>query len=300
MGILDSLVAKLLPFTPKSVVRIVARRYIAGVTVNDAVKTVARLNSAGAVATVDLLGEFVKSRDVAARETEHVVHLIDEIARTGVKSGVSVKLTSFGLDIDPQFCRANLRQILQRGKDRKIFVRIDMENTPYTDETIAIAREMWGEFPGGVGIVLQAYLRRTLNDVAELAPTGISFRLCKGIYVEDESVAFKDRDEIRESYVACLNAMFDNGCFVGIATHDDALIDAARAIVAERNLGGDAYEFQMLLGVRESKRDELIREGHRMRIYVPFGEDWYGYSIRRLKENPAVAGHVLKAIFTGD
>ncbi|MGE3802997.1 MAG: proline dehydrogenase family protein, partial [Candidatus Kapaibacterium sp.] len=196
--------------------------------------------------------------------------------------------------------RANLRQILQRGRDLKIFVRIDMENTPYTDETIAIAREMWEEFPGGVGIVLQAYLRRTLNDVGELAPTGISFRLCKGIYVEDESVAFKDRDEIRENYVACLNAMFDNRCFVGIATHDDVLIDAARAIVAERNLSGEAYEFQMLLGVREAKRDELIREGHRMRIYVPFGEDWYGYSIRRLKENPAVAGHVLKAIFTGD
>lgn len=300
MGILDSLVAKLLPITPKSVVKVVARRYIAGITIEDAVKTVARLNSAGAVATVDLLGEFVKSRDVAARETEHILHLLDEIANSGVKSGVSVKLTSLGLDIDPQFCRTNLRKILEKGRELQIFVRIDMENTPYTDETIAIAGEMWSEFSKGVGIVLQAYLRRTLDDIHHLAPTGISFRLCKGIYVEDEAVAYKGREEIRANYVACLKTMFDYGSFVGIATHDDVLLDAARAIIAERNLTGDSYEFQMLLGVRESKRDELIREGHRMRIYVPFGEDWYGYSIRRLKENPAVAGHIMKAIFTGD
>ncbi len=297
---LNALVAKLLPITPKPIVKIVAQRYIAGVTIDDAMGTVARLNDAGATATVDLLGEFVKSREVAARETEHILQVLDRIAATGVRSGVSVKLTSLGLDFDPAFCRQNMRRILAKGKTLDIFVRIDMENTPYTDETIAIAEEMWKEFPGGVGIVLQAYLRRTLGDIGRLAPSGISFRLCKGIYVESETVAYKGREEIQQNYIACLNAMFDHGSFVGIATHDDVLIDAARRIVRERNLGHGNYEFQMLLGVREAKRDELIAEGHRMRIYVPFGEDWYGYSIRRLKENPAVAGHVFKAIFTGD
>lgn len=300
MGMLNSLVAKALPLTPKPIVRIVANRYIAGVTVDEAMQTVARLNRLGALATVDLLGEFVKKKEVAARETGHILTIIDRIVESDVKSGVSVKLTSLGLDIDPQFCRDNIRRIIAKGKEKGVFIRIDMENSPYTDETIAIGREMWEEFPGKVGLVLQAYLRRTWQDVQELGPTGISFRLCKGIYVESEKIAYKDRREIQENYMKCLRSMFDYGCFVGIATHDDVLLDGARDLVRERDMQRDDYEFQMLLGVRESRRDELINEGHRMRIYVPFGEDWYGYSIRRLKENPAIAGHVFKALFTGD
>lgn len=300
MGLLDWLVAKALPITPRRIVKIVAQRYIAGETVEDAMNTVARLNREGAMGTVDVLGEFVKNRDVALHETDRSITVIEEIHRRNLDSGLSVKLTSLGLDIDSTFCRENVRRILKRAAELDIFVRIDMENSPYTDETLAIARQMWAEFPGNVGVVLQAYLRRTLDDIHALAPLGMSFRLCKGIYVEAEEIAYKGREGVQQNYLRCLDALFDHGSYVGIATHDDVLIDGARKIIADRALPPTAYEFQMLLGVRDAKRRELITEGRKMRVYVPFGEDWYGYSVRRLKENPAIAGHVFKAIFTGD
>jgi proline dehydrogenase len=175
-----------------------------------------------------------------------------------------------------------------------------MENSPYTDQTIELFRRVRREFPNNVGIVLQAYLRRTENDIRTLAAEGANFRLCKGIYVESETIAFKGREEIQENYLKCLGIIFDHNCYVGIATHDDVLIDGARKMIAKRGLTREQYEFQMLLGVRDGKRRELIAQGHRLRVYVPFGQDWYGYSVRRLKENPSVAGHVFKAIFTND
>lgn len=300
MRLFDRLIAKTLPFAPRPLVKVVAKRYIAGETLDEAMSTVAALNTAGALGTVDVLGEFVKSREVASAETLHSIEVLEAIRSSNVKSGLSVKLTSLGLDIDPQFCRDNLRRILMRAKELGIFVRIDMENTPYTDETLKIGGEMREEFGDGVGVVLQAYLRRTLQDIKTLAPLGMSFRLCKGIYVEPEELAYKGREEVQQNYLRCLREILDHGCYVGIATHDDVLIDGAREIISERGLDRSEYEFQMLLGVRESTRDELIAQGHKMRIYVPFGEDWYGYSIRRLKENPSIAGHVFKAIFTGD
>lgn len=300
MRLLNALIAKTLPFAPRSLVKVVARRYIAGETLQEAMKTVAQLNSEGALGTVDVLGEFVKNRDVALHETDRAIEVLEAIRSNGVQSGLSVKLTSLGLDIEPAFCRENLRKILGRAQQLGIFVRIDMENSPYTDETIAIAREMRDEFGEGVGIVLQAYLRRTLDDIHTLAASGMSFRLCKGIYIESEEIAYKGREEVRQNYMRCLEAIVDHGCYVGIATHDEVLVDAARKLIRERNLTSRNYEFQMLLGVRDQQRKELIAEGHKMRVYVPFGEDWYGYSVRRLKENPAIAGHVFKAIFTGN
>jgi proline dehydrogenase len=180
------------------------------------------------------------------------------------------------------------------------FVRIDMENSPYTESTLALFRRVHAKYPDNVGIVVQAYLRRTEEDVRQLAADGVNFRLCKGIYVEPESIAFQGREEVQQNYLKCLRIMLDHNCYVGIATHDDVLIDGARDLVSERKLMRDQYEFQMLLGVRDPKRRELIAQGHRLRVYVPFGKDWYGYSIRRLKENPAVAGHVFRALFTGD
>lgn len=300
MKLLDSLISAVLPFTPKPLVRVVAKKYIAGETLNDAMTTVTRLNHEGAMATVDVLGEFVKSPDVARQETNNNIAVIEEITRRGLDSNLSVKLTSLGLDIDKEFCWENLRRVVETAARTHNFVRIDMENSPYTDSTIELARRAQSEFPGHVGIVLQAYLRRTQQDIRQLAAEGMHFRLCKGIYVESETIAFKGREEIQQNYLDCLNIIFDHGCYVGIATHDDVLIDGARTIVAERKLTRDQYEFQMLLGVRDNKRRELIGQGHRLRVYVPFGRDWYGYSIRRLKENPSIAGHVFKAIFTGD
>lgn len=299
MRLLDSVIAKTLPFAPKALVKVVAKRYIAGETLQDAMETVAQLNEQGALGTVDVLGEFVKSREIATFETNRAVDVLQAIRSSNVRSGLSVKLTSLGLDIDPGFCRDNMRRILTRARELNIFVRIDMENSPYTDETLAIGKEMREEFGTGVGVVLQAYMRRTLSDIHALAPTGMSFRLCKGIYIEPEEIAWKGREEVRQNYLRCLQAILDHGCYVGIATHDTVLIDGAKKMIAERNLTSAEYEFQMLLGVCEQERQKLIAEGHKMRVYVPFGEDWYGYSIRRLKENPAIAGHVLKAIFTG-
>ncbi|MEO5931305.1 MAG: proline dehydrogenase family protein [Candidatus Kapaibacterium sp.] len=300
MGLFNSLISNVLPYAPKAMVRIVAKKYIAGETLNDAMRMVATLNAEGAMATIDVLGEFVERSDVAKQETETSVKVLEEITRRKLNSNLSVKLTSLGLGIDTEFGYNNLRRVVARAAELGNFVRTDMENSPYTDRTIELQQRIRKEFPNNVGIVLQAYLRRTEDDIRLLAPEGTSFRLCKGIYVEPEAIAFKGREEIQQNYLKCLELIFDHGCYVGIATHDDVLIDGARRIIARRGLKPDQYEFQMLLGVREAKRRELIAQGHRLRVYVPFGQDWYGYSIRRLKENPAVAGHVFKAIFTGD
>ncbi len=300
MGLFNSLVSTALPYTPKPIVRLVARRYIAGETLNDAMGTVRRLNSEGAMATVDVLGEFVQNADVARHETETAVAVLREIKRSALDSNLSVKLTSLGLAIDKEFGYQNLVRVVETAASLGSFVRIDMENSPYTSDTIELYRRVREQFPGHVGIVLQAYLHRTENDVRQLAAEGAHFRLCKGIYVESESIAFKDREAIQRNYLTCLSIMLDAGCYVGIATHDDVLIDEARRMIAERNLSRESYEFQMLLGVRDPKRRELIAQGHRLRVYVPFGRDWYGYSIRRLKENPSIAGYVFKAIFTGN
>jgi proline dehydrogenase len=300
MGLFNSLISNMLPYAPKAMVRVVANKYIAGETLNDAMKTVSQLNGEGAMATMDVLGEFVESSALAREETEHALKVLDEIALRKVDSNLSVKLTSFGLGIDTEFAYENLRKVVTRAAELGSFVRIDMENSPYTDRTIALLRRIRKEYPDNVGIVMQAYLRRTEGDIRMLAAEGVNFRLCKGIYIESESIAFKGREEIQQNYLKCLELIFDHGCYVGIATHDDVLIDGARAIIARRGLKRTEYEFQMLLGVREQKRRELIAQGHRLRVYVPFGKDWYGYSIRRLKENPSVAGHVFKAIFTGD
>ncbi len=300
MGLVDSLIAATIPYAPRSIVRLVAARYIAGESVNDAMNTATQLNREGAMTTVDVLGEFVNQPEIAREEMRQSIAVLEEIDRRKVESNLSVKLTSLGMAIDPEFCFENLSRVVGRAAELGNFVRIDMENSPYTETTISLYRRIRESYPAHVGIVLQAYLRRTQQDVRDLATEGANIRLCKGIYVEPEAIAFKGREEIQRNYLACLRLILDNNCYVGIATHDDVLIEGARELIAERRLMRDQYEFQMLLGVRDPKRRELIAQGHRLRVYVPFGEDWYGYSIRRLKENPAVAGHVFRAIFTGD
>ncbi len=300
MGFFNSLISNALPYAPKGLVRVVAKKYIAGETLNDGMKTAARLNQEGTMATMDVLGEFVESSEIARRETDESIRVLEEITRRKVDSNLSVKLTSLGLAIDKEFAYGNLLRVVEKAAELGNFVRIDMENSPYTDATIELLRRVHRLYPKHVGIVLQAYLRRTEQDIRQLAAEGVTFRLCKGIYIEPESIAFKGREEVQRNYLKCLGIIFDRGIYVGIATHDDVLIDGARKMIAERGLGRDQYEFQMLLGVRDAKRRELVAQGHRLRVYVPFGRDWYGYSVRRLKENPAVAGHVFKAIFTGN
>lgn len=296
MNFLNTLVVKTLPFIPKPIVGTVARRYIAGETLADAMNTVRYLNSGNAMATVDVLGEDILTQDQAIDSKYHSVEVLNAIAKHSLDSNLSVKLTSLGLKMEKQFCIGNIDEIVMTAKRQNNFVRIDMEDHTCTDDTLETYRVMRSRH-NNVGIVIQAYLRRSESDIRALAAEKANVRLCKGIYNEPPEIAIKDRAGIQQNYLTLLRILFDAGCYVGIATHDDVLIDGAKAMIDEMKLQKHQYEFQMLLGVRDEKRKQLIADGHRLRVYVPFGHDWYGYSVRRLKENPQMAGHIVKAMF---
>ena len=285
-SLLDRAVVTLLPAVPKPVVRRLSSRYIAGSELEDARRVVTRLNAKGKLATVDVLGEVITSAEEAAAITRAYLDVLDMLDADGLDANVSVKLTGLGLLLDPSLARENLKAIAARGT----FVRIDMEDSSTTDATLDLFRSLVAEGYENLGVVLQAALRRTVDDARALA--GANVRLCKGIYLEPPDIAYEDFDEIRSSFVAVLRALLDAGCYVAVATHDDWLVDRALELLDERGLGPEEYEFQMLLGVREELGDELVREGHRLRIYVPFGRQWYEYSLRRLQENPKIAGYV--------
>jgi len=298
MNLFSKLIAWSLPIIPKPIIRRVSARYIAGDTLADAVHTVRALNNEGAMATVDVLGEYITSLHEATINTRYACEVLGKIAHEKIDSNLSIKLTSLGLALDEIECEKNVRIILGAGKTHgNNFVRFDMENSPYTTQTISLYEKLRSEF--NIGVVLQAYMRRTEDDIKKLIAGGVTnIRLCKGIYNEPEEIAFKKKDEIRNNYLKCLELALSHGVYVGIATHDSFLIDEAKSIINSLGLKREQYEFQMLLGVTEPMRRQLIAEGYRLRVYVPFGADWYGYSVRRLKENPAIAGHIFKAMFT--
>ncbi len=299
MSLFNSLVVATLPIIPKRIVKAVAQRYIAGDALADAVAVTQDLMRKGACSTIDVLGEFVSSRERATSETASQAKVIDAIRDNGLNSYLSVKLTSLGLDIDQDFAYANLRSLVERAKSFGLFVRMDMENTPYTDVTLDFYRRLRTEGFDNVGVVIQAYLHRSESDIRSLLDYAPSVRLCKGIYVEEASVAIKDPDGIRANYRKLLGLLLSSDARTHIATHDEQLIVDAERQVQQTRPTRENVEFQMLLGVREDRRDSLIKSGQRVRIYVPFGDDWYGYSTRRLKENPQVAGYVAKAVLTG-
>jgi len=296
MHLLNRLVVAAIPAIPRPMVRYFAGRYIAGETVQDAVNTVRALNAEGVCATLDVLGEDITRRDEAETSREQSNGVLRTIAREKLYSNLSIKLTSLGLKLDRQLCTENVREILKVASDLNIFVRFDMEDSTCTSETIAIFRTLHGEFPN-TGIVLQAYMRRSADDVLALLGDRPNFRLCKGIYKERKEIAFQSREEVQQNFTRLLDMMLKRNAYVGIATHDTVLVDAAEEFIRTMGLRKDQYEFQMLLGVRPELRKRLVREGHRVRLYVPFGEHWYGYSTRRFKENPEVAGYVVKALF---
>ena len=296
MRLFDSLIARTLPAVPRPVVRHFADRYMAGEKLSDAVDTVRRLNRRGAAATVDVLGEFVTERSQATDTVRQYLALLEAIRDNALDSHVSIKLTALGLEIDPRFARENLAPVVAAAADQGTFVRIDMEDSRHTDETLRIYRELREAGNDGVGIVIQSYLRRAMGDVRDLRDLAPRVRLVKGIYVEPAAVAYQDPAQINRSYVDLLEELIDGGSHVAVATHDESLITAAQRIARERGLSRDGYEFQLLLGVKEHLRDRLIGSGERVRIYVPFGEAWYGYSVRRLKENPSIAGYVAKDV----
>ena len=298
MSVFNRMLVTGLPAVPKPVVRRVASRYVAGEDLADAVRVVRSLNQQGAMATVDVLGEEVSEREKATAAVEEYLRVFEAIDREKIDSNVSIKLTMLGLKIDEGFCRDNVARIVETAKRFNNFVRIDMEDHTTTDATIRIYRELHARY-GNLGVVLQAYMRRTLRDIGELPKQGASVRLCKGIYVEPRRIAWKGYETVRHNYVQALDKLFTQGVYVGIATHDEYLACAASALIDKHGLPRDQYELQMLLGVDEELRRILIESGHRLRVYVPYGRDWYAYSIRRLRENPEVARHVLRAMMSG-
>ncbi len=297
MSLLNKLVVTALPIIPKAVVGQVAKRYIAGTTLPDAVRMVKSLNERSMMATMDLLGEDITQISEAAEVHAGIRGMFDTIRDNRLQSNVSVKPTQLGLKLDPEACYQRIREIVVQARDQANFVRIDMEDATTTDLTLDMYRRFRKEGFTNLGIVIQAYLRRSQADVATLLKDGLNVRLCKGIYNESPAIAFKDREEIRENYKALLRMLLDGGAYVGIATHDDVLIDHAIDELKKRSMRTDQYEFQMLLGVRENRRDQLVAAGHRLRVYVPYGEQWYAYSTRRLKENPHMAWYITKALF---
>jgi proline dehydrogenase len=292
MAILDRAIVRTLPAVPKPIVRRISARYIAGTHVEDACRTVERLNAEGKTATIDVLGEEITTWEEARHigyEYENVFRVIDE---RGLDSNVSVKLTALGLKLDYGLCREITERLVRQAAERGNFVRIDMEDSSCTDDTLRLYRELREAGLDNVGVVLQAYLRRTLDDIDALSDLTPNVRLCKGIYVEPEEIAYHGFEEVRENLVRALDALLARGSYVGIATHDEWLLEEGTRLVAEHGRSHADYEFQMLLGVRPERATQLVEEGHRLRIYVPYGEQWYAYSLRRLQENPKIAGYI--------
>jgi proline dehydrogenase len=298
----NKFIAAILPYFPKKFVWIFSHTYISGETIEDAMRVSKDLNSKGVKVTLDVLGEFIETLDEAEANMKEYLNTIDTSYKNGIDGNFSVKPTSFGLLIDKEACYRYVREILAHAAGYKGFIRIDMEDSPCTDMEIELFRRLKKEFPSNVGIVIQAYLKRTLDDIKSLSDLNseaapLSFRLCKGIYVEPAAIAFKQYEEINKHYLEDLEYMLKNKIHVGIATHDKPLVDGAYELLKKYSVPKNLYEFQMLYGVTPKLRESIVNDGHSMRVYVPFGEKWFGYSTRRLKENPKMASDIIKAIF---
>jgi proline dehydrogenase len=279
-------------------VRRVSSRYIAGDTIDEALSVVRRLNDEGFMATLDVLGEFVNSPEEAWKAAEEYRSVLRQIHAQKLDSNVSLKLTQMGLKLDVDLCHQVTRSVVQEAFDLGSFVRLDMEDSTCTDDTLEVYDRLRTEF-SNVGCVIQAYLKRSMEDVRKLTAHRANVRLCKGIYVESPEIAIKDPLGINANFERLLREMLVGGSYVGIATHDYRLVEAAYRIIEELKLDRSAYEFQMLLGVTEALRASILERGHRLRVYVPYGSQWYAYSLRRLKENPQIVGYAVKAMFNG-
>ena len=290
--LLDRALVRLLPAVPKPVVRRISERYIAGEELADAVRVVRRLNAEGKLATIDVLGEEMGTAEEARSIAEAYEQALDAFDRERLDSNISVKPTALGLKLGYDVCRANLEELVEHAAGRGNFVRIDMEDSSTTDDTIRMYHELRAAGHENVGLVLQARLKRTVEDVRALAELTPNVRLCKGIYLERPEIAYRDYDAVRTNFVHALEELWNAGCYVGVATHDESLLEQAQQDARTRGLGREDYEFQMLLGVRPALGDALIRAGHRLRIYTPFGRHWYAYLLRRLQENPRIAGYI--------
>ncbi len=298
MSIFDKLVVWTLPFVPRFFVRQVANRYIAGTTLDDAMRVVRDLNQQGCMATLDVLGEHITNREEAETAVQEYIKALHRIQSEKVDSNISVKLTLLGLKLSVDFCLENMRRLVQEAKNLNNFVRIDMEDSSCTTDTLKIYSELRKDFTN-VGFVIQAYLRRSVRDIREQIRLNgkINVRVCKGIYVEPRQIAYKDKQIINMNFMWLVEELLRHGNYVGIATHDEKLVWSSYRLIDELKLTPQEYEFQMLLGVDEPLRRLILQDGHRLRVYVPYGKRWYEYSVRRLKENPKIAGYVARNFF---
>ncbi|TRX70838.1 proline dehydrogenase family protein [Carboxylicivirga sp. M1479] len=298
----NKLIAGLLPHFPKKFVWVFSKKYIAGETIAEAIAASKALNENNMSVTVDLLGEFITNLDQARHSKEEYLEIIDRFEGDKIEGTYSLKPTSFGLLLDEDVCYQHIREIVQKAASYDRFVRIDMEDSKCVDLEIELFRKLKAEFPKNVGLVVQAYLKRTLKDLEDLMDlhteeTPVNYRLCKGIYVEPKEIAYKQYEEINEHYLEDLEYLLKNKVHVGIATHDKKLVDGAIKIIKENNIPNEQFEFQMLYGVTPELRQQVLDKGYKMRVYVPYGKDWFGYSTRRLKENPKMANHIIKSLF---
>jgi len=298
MGLFSKTITSILPFIPQSWIRPFAMKYVAGEDSSAALGTVHKLNEQGFSVTLDLLGEHTESVEKSEVVTGIYCDLYNEIFTRKLDCNISLKLTHLGLGFNDELAKKNLIEILSKAEEHQNFLRIDMENSPFTNETLELV-EMCKSKYRKVGPVLQAYLRRSENDLKQLITNDLNIRICKGIYRESSEIAFQDKEEIRTHFIRLVQSALSGGAYAGIATHDLYLIDSLETWIRNKEIPRDRYEFQVLYGVPMKGRvKKLKREGHKVRIYVPFGDEWYDYSIRRLKENPNIAGYILKNLFT--
>jgi len=292
----------MLPYFPKKFVWLFSKRYIAGKTIQDAVKESRKLNREGIMVTVDLLGEFITNLDQAEENKKEYIEIIETFEKENIDGNYSLKPTMFGLLLDEDVCYKNIREIVAKSYEYNNFVRVDMEDSQCVDKEIKLFRKLKKEFPESVGLVFQAYLKRTLSDIKGLEDLStksnpVNYRLCKGIYVEPAEIAYKQYDKINEHFLTDLEYMFEKKMYPGIATHDKPLVNGAYELIEKHKVPKEMYEFQMLYGVTPELRKSIVEKGHRMRVYVPYGSQWFAYSTRRLKENPKMASLIIKALF---
>lgn len=278
---------------------LIARRFVAGESLPEAIEAVRRLNGRGLSASLDILGENLRDRSAVEAARDDYVRLLDQIARSGVNSNISIKLTMLGLDLDQGLCEENLRAVLEAGRERDNFVRVDMEGSRYTAATLEIFHRVFRDYPRWVGAVIQSYLRRSRADVRELNRVGARVRLVKGAYREPAAIAFQRREEVNRSFDELMEELLAEGNYPAIATHDDARIARTRLWSQQHGISSTAYEFQMLYGIRPRFQEELARDGHPVRVYVPYGPEWFPYFYRRLRERKENVLFVLKNLLRG-
>ena len=297
MGILNSLVVGTAPLMPKFMIGKIASVYVAGDSLEDGLKLAKKLNAKGFSATLDLLGEEVENRKQTNQIRNAYCELLDGIANWGIDCNVSLKLTALGLKIDEELCWDNLSVVLDKAREYNNFIRLDMENSEVTDSTIRLCKKGQNYY-SKCGTVLQAYMRRTKNDIDELKTHNTNIRLCKGAYKESEEIAYQDYQEIRSNYLESAEKMIDNGIYIGLATHDKWLIENLEKLIKKKDYAKNMYEFQALSGVPiDNILEKLIKDGHKVRYYIPYGPEWYAYSLRRMRENPDIWKDTLKAFF---